>query len=150
MLAGTQRAELGRRIFSILADLKEAHMSDIVWTATIIAIVVAVACLIYLLAGRKRRGITFEGGPGDTIERAVIIRGAPNEALGVQAEYVYLAREFGRPRVDWELVGQGLTEHGDRAYDEMHIKLADGTERTIFFDITQFFGKGSEDIPPPW
>ena len=84
------------------------------------------------------------------MERAVIIRGAPNEALGVQAEYRYLAREFGRPGVDWEPVGQGLVERGGRAYDEMHIKLADGSERTIFFDITQFFGKGSEDIPPPW
>jgi hypothetical protein len=68
----------------------------------------------------------------------------------VQAEYRYLAQEFGRLGIDWELVGQGLVERGGRAYDEMHIKLADGAERTIFFDITQFFGKGAEDIPPPW
>ena len=125
-------------------------MSGIVWIALIIAIIVAVVCLIYVLAGRKRRGIIFEGGPGDVIERAVIIRGAPNEALGVEAEYRYLARKFGRPGVDWELVGQGLLDRGRHKYDEMHIKLAGGTQRTIFFDITQFFGKGSEGIPPPW
>ena len=102
------------------------------------------------LKRKKHRGITFEGGSGDTIERAVVIQGAPNEALGVEAEYRYLARKYGRRGVDWELVGQGLLQPGIRQYDEMHIKLADGTTRTIFFEITEFFGKGSEDIPPPW
>jgi hypothetical protein len=68
----------------------------------------------------------------------------------VKAEYRYLARKFGRLGVDWKPVGQGLLEHDHRQYDEMHIQLADGTQRTIFFDITQFFGKGSEGIPPPW
>ena len=100
--------------------------------------------------GKRRRGVTFEGGPGDTIETAVIIRGAPDEALGVGAEYRYLAQQFGQPGVDWELVGQELLESARRRYDKVHVKLADGTERTIFFDITGFFGKGSEDIPPPW
>ena len=102
------------------------------------------------LKGKKRRGITFEGGPGDRIERAVIIRGVPNSALGVEAEYRYLARKFGRPGIDWELVGQGLLEPGHRKYDEMHIKLADGTQRTIYFDITEFFGKGFDHFPLPW
>lgn len=125
-------------------------MSDTVWIAVVIATTVTVVCLVYLLVLKKRRGVTFEGGPGDVIERAVIIQGAPDEALGVAAEYRYLAREFGRPGVDWDLVGQGLLERGRRRYDEMHIKLADGTERTIFFDITQFFGKGSKGVPPPW
>jgi hypothetical protein len=117
------------------------------------------------LKGKKRRGITFEGGPGDTIERAVIIRGAPNNALGVEAEYRYLAWKFlgveaeyrylawkfGRPGIDWELVGQGLVESaGHCKYDKMHIKLADGTQRTIYFDITEFFGKGFDHFPLPW
>jgi len=102
------------------------------------------------LKGKKRLSITFEGGPGNTIERAVIIRGAPDEALGVEAEYAYLAQKFGRPGIDWELVGQGLLEPGHRKYDEMHIKLADGTQRTIYFDITEFFGKGFDHFPLPW
>jgi hypothetical protein len=102
------------------------------------------------LKGKSRKGITFGGGPGDTIERAVVIRGAPDSNLGVEAEYRYLAQKYGRPRTDWQLIGQGLVEAGDCFYDEMHIRLADGTERTVFFDITEFFGKGFEDIPPPW
>jgi len=123
-------------------------MSDTVWIALmVIAVAIALVLLIRFFTGKR---ITFAGGPGDVVERAVIIRGAPNETLGVQAEYRYLAREFGRPGVDWDLVGQGLLERGRRRYDEMHIKLADGTERTIIFDITQFFGKGSKGIPPPW
>ena len=72
-------------------------MSDTAWIALIVAIAVTVVCLIYFRARRKRRAITFEGGPGDTIERAVIIRGAPNETLGVAAEYQYLAGSLGDP-----------------------------------------------------
>ena len=102
------------------------------------------------LKGKKRRRITFEGGPGDTMERAIMIRGAPDTALGVEAEYRYLAQRYGQPGRDWQFVGQGLLDSGDRVYDEIHIKLADGTPITIFFDITEFFGKGFEDIPPPW
>jgi hypothetical protein len=102
------------------------------------------------LKGKKRGGITFEGGPGDTMERAVIIRGVSDHALGVEAEYRYLAQLFGRPGRDWEPIGQELVESGDRYYDEMHVRLSDGTRRSVFFDITEFFGKGMDDIPLPW
>jgi hypothetical protein len=89
----------------------------------------------------KRGGITFEGGPGDTVERAVIIRGAANHVAGVAAEYQHLAEKFGRRGVDWQLKTQTLLEQGGHRYDEMHIVLADGTPRTVFFDLTEFFGK---------
>ena len=64
------------------------------------------------LKGKKPGGITFEGGPGDTMERAVIIRGVSDHALGVEAEYRYLAQAFGRRGRDWEPIGQELLESG--------------------------------------
>jgi hypothetical protein len=86
-------------------------------------------------------GIAFEGGPGDTLESAVIIRGAPNHTVGVQSEYRYLTEKFGQHGTDWELQSQALLEIGTRHYDEMSIKLSDGTQKSVFFDLTDFFGK---------
>src|SRR5262245_9295426 len=87
-------------------------------------------------------GIRFEGGPGTTRDSAVKILGAPNHSAGIDAEYQYLGDQFGQAGVDWELKGQGLLEGDDgRQYDQMRLKLRDGTERVIFFDITEFFGK---------
>jgi len=86
-------------------------------------------------------GIAFEGGPGDTVERAIVIRGAGNDCLGVEAEYQYLVREFGRRGVYWQLERQSLLTVDDRRYDEMRIRLSDGTQKVIYFDISDFFGE---------
>ncbi len=93
------------------------------------------------LKRKKKGGVTFEGGPGDTLERAVLIRGAASHNLGIQAEYQYLAEKFGQPGMDWLLETQALMERHNRYYDEMRVKLSDGTEQVVFFDITEFFGK---------
>ena len=94
--------------------------------------------------------ITFEGGPGDTIERAIVIHGAPDERLGVNCEYEYLDWEFGCRGVDWTLERQAPRKCDKRAHDEMSIRLADGTQRSVVFDITEFYGKswpGAEVTP---
>lgn len=89
----------------------------------------------------KSKGITFEGGPGDKVECAVVIRGAANHSAGVLAEYQYLEEKFGEPEVDWKMAGQTLLTHEDRMYDRMEIKLSEGSLIAIIFDITDFFGK---------
>lgn len=86
-------------------------------------------------------GIIFESGPGDTIERAVLIRGAANHMAGVAAEYQYLDERFGERGVDWNLETQVRLEVGDRSYDELHVKLSDGTKQKIIFDVSEFLGK---------
>lgn len=85
--------------------------------------------------------IAYEGGPGDTLEQAVIIRGAANHAQGVGAEYRYLEQTFGQRGVDWTLDRQVLLQVEGRPYDEMRIHLADGTRRVVYFDLSDFFGR---------
>jgi len=85
-------------------------------------------------------GITFEGGSGDTIETAVIIRGASTHSVGVDAEYRYLEQQFGTRTVDWEPGLQSLIKTDDRKYDKIDIRLSDGSHQTVYFDITEFFG----------
>jgi len=85
--------------------------------------------------------VAFEGGPGDSPETAVIIRGATNGVAGVEAEYRYLREKFGQQNRDWHLTRQALMRKGDRMFDVMHLELADGSKRTLYFDITEFFRK---------
>lgn len=85
--------------------------------------------------------ITYEGGDGRALEGAIAIRGAPNCLAGVAAEYAYLERAFGQQGRDWQLERQVLHVVEGRPYDEMRIRLADGTEETLYFDLSDFFGK---------
>lgn len=85
--------------------------------------------------------ITIKGGPGDTPETALVISGAPNSMLGISAEYHVLEKEFGRQNVDWKLKRQSVLRQKGKIYDRMEIELKDGSKKTVFFDITEFFGK---------
>jgi len=86
-------------------------------------------------------GFTFSGGPGDSMETAVIIKGARNSSDGVQAEYYYLEKKFGRQNVDWKLDRQRLMGKEGKKFDMMMIILKDGAKKNVYFDITEFFGK---------
>lgn len=77
---------------------------------------------------------------GESIERAIVID-AENEVTGVLAEYEYLEKRFGKRGKDWKLNMQSLIEENKKMYDMMDLTLSDGTEKTIYFDITSFFGK---------
>ncbi|MEO0136991.1 MAG: hypothetical protein ABIL86_05610 [candidate division WOR-3 bacterium] len=78
---------------------------------------------------------------GESFEEAIVILDASNHLEGVNAEYQYLAKRFGAQGKDWRLLTQRLIPHGGRQYDKIEIELADQTKKTIFFDITSFFGK---------
>jgi len=80
---------------------------------------------------------------GESIEEAVIILDAKDSFEGVRAEYKYLERRFGKTGKDWELKRQTPVDEGDKKYDKMDLKFPDGTKKTIYFDITSFFGRGN-------
>jgi hypothetical protein len=86
-------------------------------------------------------GIVFEGGPGNAMDNAVIIKGAQSSWQGIDAEYQYLEKRFGKRNLDWRLKEQRLLHQGKRSFDLMQIELKDGTKKDIYFDITDFFGK---------
>ncbi len=88
-----------------------------------------------------RPKISFTGGPGDTTATAVIISGAPNSRVGIDAEYYYLGKKFGQRNVDWKLKRQSVLQEKGKVYDCMEIEMKDGSKKTVFFDITEFFGK---------
>ncbi len=61
--------------------------------------------------------------------------------MGISAEYQFLEKEFGRQNVDWKLQRQSVLHQKGKVYDRMEIELQDGSRKTVFFDISEFFGK---------
>jgi hypothetical protein len=83
----------------------------------------------------------FEGGEGLSEEAAVKILGAANELEGIQAEHFYIARTH----PGWRLRRQHLVHHNKRSFDAIEYDTPDGP-RTMWFDITDFFGKGFDEL----
>ena len=81
---------------------------------------------------------------GSSMENAIQILGANNSFEGMQAEYQYLSDKFGVRGTDWNLDMQSLAEDKGKRYDVMMVDLKDGTKLSIYFDITDFFGKFSK------
>ena len=85
----------------------------------------------------KPPGVSYGGGDGSSLEKAIIIKGATSEETGVRAEYDYLASHY----PGYKRGNQGLLNSKGRAYDKIEFTTADGKKKAIYFDITAFFGK---------
>jgi hypothetical protein len=85
--------------------------------------------------------ITFSNNNGESIDDAIIILNAQTDLEGVDAEYYYLEKMFGKKGTDWNLDHQSLANEDGVYYDTLDITLTDGRTLTIYFNITDFFGK---------
>lgn len=73
---------------------------------------------------------------GSSYEKAIVIK-AKNEMDGVKSEYAYISKLY----PSYKLKSQGTGSKDNRNYDSISIITADGVEKTIYFDITNFYGK---------
>jgi|GEM_PF-1028782 len=76
-------------------------------------------------------------GSGSSADDPIAIQGASNSKEGVRIEYTILAKRFPKS----SQVSQHLIHHKNRPMDVIRIRLANGTERDVFFDVSNFFGK---------
>ena len=79
--------------------------------------------------------VSYGGGDGSSFAKAIVIVGA-NEDTGPRAEYSYLGRRY--PGYRWG--EQSLIRQKKRVYDKLDFTTASGEKKTIYFDITDFFG----------
>jgi hypothetical protein len=79
---------------------------------------------------------TVIGGDGSSIEKAVIIK-APDNVTGVRVEYAWIRKNC----PGWKLERQSEFKTGNKIYDKMEFRTPDGRQKTIYFDITDFYGK---------
>jgi len=74
---------------------------------------------------------------GLTIETAVVLEDATNEFNGVSAEHAYTNGHY--PGWKWKM--QSLMNNGNKQYDIIELVGPKGESKTIYFDITNWFGK---------
>jgi hypothetical protein len=99
---------------------------------TLLLLVCVVSFPAFLLADE----VTYSGGKGLKADDPVVVN-APNEELGVKAEYAYIAKNFPGAKV----VTQSLSEQGGKPFDVLEMVSPDGKKFALFFDISSFFGK---------
>ncbi len=86
--------------------------------------------------------IEYHGGDGSSMDSAVIIKKAKGSFDGIEAEYAFINKIYGRQNVGWQLKQQSLLHQNGKSYDQIDFKVINtGKETTIYFDITAFFGK---------
>lgn len=112
-------------------------MSLLCWTAA------QGLCSEKEVSGEKSSSIKISGS-GNSTDDPVVVKGAADGQEGVRAEYTFLAKRF--PKCSQ--VSQRLIRHKGHPIDVIRIRLANGTERDVFFDISDFFGK-SAPAPKP-
>jgi hypothetical protein len=73
---------------------------------------------------------------GSSFENAIFI-GEKTETKGVAEEYAWLREHY----PGYVSKGQTLSEHKNKPYDIIRIVTQNGEEKSIYFDISNFFGK---------
>ena len=92
---------------------------------------------VALLLGCRTIPLTYSGGDGSSNEQAVIIRGARDTEAGIAAENAWIQQRYPGARKTMA----ALESIGRKQYDVIEFTTADGQTRSIYFDITDFFGK---------
>ena len=123
-----------------LAPKSKSHARFSTFTMNTNSPILTILTIAFLLAGQsayaKPDGVSYAGGDGSSIEKAVVIKGATEET-GVRAEYAYIEKHY----PGYKRGGQSLQSVKGRSYDAIDITTSDGKKKTVYFDITQFFGK---------
>lgn len=83
--------------------------------------------------------VRVSGGDGSSLENAIIISDCDNME-GVDQEYLEIRKRFGK----FKLILQSLLNHEGRMVDKLELELENGRKIEVYFDITDFFGKGFE------
>lgn len=89
---------------------------------------------------RLPNGTEIAGGPGDSVQNALIVKSAPDHKAGVLAEREYLQRVIEGP-FDSRL-GSHFEQDG-RLFDALLVMTPGGPQKEFFFDITDFYGEFS-------
>ena len=78
------------------------------------------------------------GGPGDSLETAIVIKKTPKGLSAAGAELLVLTQRYGKRNTDWTLKQQDLLRVNAKSYDTYEIVLAEGSQRSLYFDITEW------------
>jgi hypothetical protein len=84
-------------------------------------------------------GVSYEGGDGSSRPDAIVIRGAVYKPLALSALFGWLNARYGRKNRDWRMVGFSTDSGVDRTIDSVTIEFPNGTQKLLFFDVSDAF-----------
>jgi hypothetical protein len=85
--------------------------------------------------------LVVTGGPGDTRQTAIVVKKVPRGLSAEGAEYMLLQKWFGERGPDWTLLRQTMLQVEGRTYDAYNVVLADGSQRSLYFDVTEWLAR---------
>jgi len=90
--------------------------------------------------------LVVTGGPGDSLQTAIVIRKTPRGLSANGAEHLILQQRYGERDRGWHLKALDLVRHEGRTFDVYQITLADGSERSLYFDITDWLARVQQPL----
>jgi hypothetical protein len=85
--------------------------------------------------------LVVTGGPGDTRQTAIVIKKTPRGLSAAGAEAMLLEKWFGQRNRDWTLTRQEMVLVDGRTYDTYDVVLTGGSERRLYFDVTEWLNR---------
>ncbi|HET9467581.1 MAG TPA: hypothetical protein VFO48_04180 [Vicinamibacterales bacterium] len=85
--------------------------------------------------------LVVTGGPGDTLQTAIVIKKTPRGLSAAGAETMLLRKWFGEPGTNWTMKRQEMMQLEGRTYDSYEVALTDGSVRKLFFDVTDWLAR---------
>ena len=85
--------------------------------------------------------LVVTGGPGDTLQTAIVIKKTPRGLSAAGAEHMLLGKWFGERQKDWKLKRQEMLQVEGRTFDTYEVVLTDGSEKRLFFDVTEWLSR---------
>lgn len=92
--------------------------------------------------------LVVTGGPGDSVQTAIVIKKTPKGVSAGGAEHLLMAQRYGQKGRGWTLSKQDLLKLDGRVYDTFHVVLQDGTERDLYFDVTDWLARAAQIYLP--
>jgi hypothetical protein len=78
----------------------------------------------------------YTGGDGSSFAQAVFFPNAKSSMDGVPLEKKWLAEKY----PGYKMTRQAVIEENNRLYDSLEIVTASGETKTVYFDMTSWFG----------
>ena len=87
--------------------------------------------------------LVVTGGPGDSIQTAIVIKKTPRGLSAAGAEAMLLGKWFGERGTQWTMKRQDMMQVDGRTYDAYQVVLSDGSTRQLFFDVTDWLNRAA-------
>ena len=85
--------------------------------------------------------LVVTGGPGDPPQSANVIKKTPRGLSAAGAETMLLGKWFGERGRSWTMKHQEMLQVDGRTYDTYEVILTDGSERRLYFDVTEWLAR---------